>query len=160
MELGDKVVANSAYISARGSFDGTANPAANRDKKFHSRLKLPHITVCEGLRETLDLQFKSICVEQPIGKRLFQEYLETANEYKGPCRLWKDIEEYDTAEDKDRTSKAAKILQRYMEPSAKYFCPFLPENDITKTCESPASVSKPVDCKPDNQITFNNNINI
>ncbi|KTG40877.1 hypothetical protein cypCar_00042346 [Cyprinus carpio] len=129
------VVANSAYISARGSFDGTANPAANRDKKYHAKLKLPHITVCEGLRETLDLQFKSICVEQPIGKRLFQEFLETTNEYKGPCRLWKDIETYDTAEDKDRAQKAAKILQRYMEPSAKHFCPFLPENDITKVKE-------------------------
>lgn len=129
------VVANSAYISARGSFDGSANPAANRDKKYHSKLKLPHITVCEGLRETLDLQFNNICVEQPIGKRLFQEYLETANEYKGPCRLWKDVEEYDTAEDKDRVSKAAKILQRYMDPAAKYFCPFLPENDITKVKE-------------------------
>ncbi|XP_016422140.1 rhodopsin kinase-like isoform X2 [Sinocyclocheilus rhinocerous] len=129
------VVANSAYISARGSFDGTANPAANRDKKYHAKLKLPHITVCEGLRETLDLQFKSICVEQPIGKRLFQEFLETTNEYKGPCRLWKDIEAYDTAEDKDRAQKAAKILQRYMEPSAKHFCPFLPENDITKVKE-------------------------
>ncbi|KAF5902614.1 centromere-associated protein E, partial [Clarias magur] len=129
------VVANSAYISARGSFDGSANPAANRDKKYHSKLKLPHITVCEGLRETLDLQFNSICVEQPIGKRLFQEYLETVNEYKGPCRLWKDVEEYDTAEDKDRVSKAAKILQRYMDPAAKYFCPFLPENDITNVKE-------------------------
>lgn len=129
------VVANSAYISARGSFDGTGNPGANRDKKFRAKLKLPHITVCEGLRETLDLQFKSICVEQPIGKRLFQEFLETTNEYKGPCRLWKDIEEYDTAEDKDRAHKAGKILQRYMEPSAKLFCPFLPENDITKVKE-------------------------
>lgn len=129
------VVANSAYISARGSFDGSASGSANRDKKYHAKLKLPHITVCEGLRETLDLQFTSICVEQPIGKRLFQEYLEKTNEYKAPCRLWRDVEEYDTAEDKDRLSKAAKILQRYMEPSAKYYCPFLSENDITKVKE-------------------------
>ncbi|XP_076158670.1 rhodopsin kinase GRK1 [Alosa pseudoharengus] len=137
MDMGSltTVVANSAYISARGSFDGSANPATSRDKKYHAKLKLPHITVCEDLRETLDLSFQSICVEQPIGKRLFQEYLETANEYKGPCRLWKDIEEYDTAEDKDRLRKASKIIERYMEPTAKYYCPFLPENEITKVKE-------------------------
>ncbi|XP_061597556.1 rhodopsin kinase GRK1 [Cololabis saira] len=129
------VVANSAYISARGSFDGTANPAANRDKKFHSRLKLPHITACEGLRETLDLSFQTVCIEQPIGKRLFQEFLESNNEYKGPCRLWRDIEEYNMAEDEDRTQKASKMLSRYMEPDAKYYCPFLPENGITKVKE-------------------------
>ena len=51
------------------------------------------------------------------------------------CRLWKDIEEYDTAEDKDRLRKASKIIERYMEPAAKYYCPFLPENDITKVKE-------------------------
>lgn len=129
------VMANSAYISARGSFDGTANPAANRDKKFHSRLKLLHITVCEGLRETLDLGFQTVCVEQPIGKRLFQEFLESNNEYKGPSRLWKDIEEYNNAEDEDRVNKACKIISRYMEPDAKYYCPFLPENGITKVKE-------------------------
>uniref|UniRef100_A0A3P8U871 G protein-coupled receptor kinase n=1 Tax=Amphiprion percula TaxID=161767 RepID=A0A3P8U871_AMPPE len=129
------VVANSAYISARGSFDGTANPATNRDKKYHARLKLPHITVCEGLRETLDLAFQTVCVEQPIGKRLFQEFLDSNNEYKGPCRLWKDVEEYNKAEDEDRVKKAGKILSRYMEPDAKYYCPFLPENGITNVKE-------------------------
>lgn len=130
MDIGDltTVVANSAYISA---LDGTANPAANRDWRYRSRLKLPHITVCEGLWETLDLGFQTVCTEQPIGKRLFQEFLDSKAEYKGPCLLWKDVEEYNTVEDADRVKKAGKILSRYMEPGAKYFCPFLEENSIT-----------------------------
>ncbi|KAJ8405957.1 hypothetical protein AAFF_G00308450 [Aldrovandia affinis] len=131
------VVSNSAYISARGSFDTNTNPTSTkRNKKYFSQLKLPHITVCKGLRESLDLRFHSVCIEQPIGKQLFQEFLETASEYRGPCRLWKDIEEYGTAEDKDRMQKAAKVIQCYMEPSAKYYCPFLPENGITKVKEA------------------------
>lgn len=133
MDIGglSTVVANSAYISARGSLDGAAHHTANRDQKYHSRLKLPHITVCESLRETLDLGFQTVCVEQPIGKRLFQEFLDSKSEYKGSCHLWKDVEEYSMAEDEDRVKKASKILSRYMEPGAKYFCPFLPENGIT-----------------------------
>lgn len=129
------VVANSAYISARGSLDGAANPASNWDKKYHSRLRLPHIVVCESLRETLDLGFQTVCVEQPIGKRLFQEFLDSVSQYKGPCRLWKDIEEYNMAEDQERAKKASNILSRYMEPGAKYYCPFLPENAITQIKE-------------------------
>lgn len=131
------VVANSAYLSARGraSIDISAQLAANREKKYHSRLKLPHITVCEGLRETLDLGFQTVCVEQPIGKRLFQEFLASNDEYKGPCHLWKDIEEYNRAEDKDRAEIASTILSYYMEPDGKEFCPFLPENGITKVKE-------------------------
>lgn len=129
------VVANSAYINARGSIDGS-NPAAARDKKYHSRLKLPHITVCEGLKDTLDLSFDSVCVEQPIGKRLFREFLDANKEYHGACRLWKDIEDYDLAEDSERAKKASKLVQRYMDPSAKHFCPFLSEDIITKVKES------------------------
>ncbi|KAK0135953.1 Rhodopsin kinase [Merluccius polli] len=127
------VVANSAYINARGSIDG--NAAAARDKKYHSRLKLPHITVCEDLRDTLDLTFDSVCVEQPIGKRLFVEFLNTAREYHGPCRLWRDIEAYGLAEDADTSQKASKIIQRYMEPDAKHHCPFLPEDIVAKVKE-------------------------
>ncbi|XP_046903172.1 rhodopsin kinase GRK1-like [Hypomesus transpacificus] len=128
------VVANSAYINARGSFDGSSAASA-RDKKFHSRLKLPHITVCEGLADTTDLSFTSVCVEQPIGKRLFREFLEAAPDYKAPCSLWRDIEEYDLAEDSDRVRKASKIVQRYLEPNAKSFCPFLTPEVIAQAKE-------------------------
>nr|XP_057938519.1 rhodopsin kinase GRK1-like [Doryrhamphus excisus] len=129
------VVANSAYINARGSIDGS-NPAAARDKKYHSRLKLPHITICEDLRDTVDLGFEAVCVEQPIGKRLFREFLDAHKEYHGACRLWRDIEDYDLAEDSDRAKKASKIVQRYMDPSAKHFCLFLSEDTIAKVKEA------------------------
>ncbi|KAM6986240.1 rhodopsin kinase GRK1-like [Aplochiton taeniatus] len=142
MDIGDlsTVVANSAYINARGSFDGS-NPAAARDKKYHSRLKLPHITVCEGLRDGLDLAFESVCVDQPIGKRLFREFLDASRDYEGPCRLWKDIEEYDLTEDSDRIQKASRMVQRYMEPSAKHYCPFLPEDIIAQVKQGQEAAS-------------------
>ncbi|XP_041663289.1 rhodopsin kinase GRK1-like [Cheilinus undulatus] len=133
------VVANSAYINARGSIDGS-NLAAARDKKYHSRLKLPHITVCEGLMETLDLSFDLVCVDQPIGKRLFREFLDANKEYHGACRLWRDIEDYDLAEDSERAKKASKIIQRYMDPSAKHYCPFLSEDIIAKVKEGQEAV--------------------
>lgn len=103
------VVANSAYIDARGSINGS-NPAAARDNKYHSRLKLPHITECEALRDTLDLSFDSVCMEQPIGMHLFREFLDACPEYHEACLLWKDIEDYDLAEESDRVKKASKII--------------------------------------------------
>lgn len=126
------VVANSAYINARGSIDGSS--AATRDKKFFSRLKLPHITVCENLRDTLDLAFDTL-VEEPIGKRLFREFLDANQEYHGACKLWKDVESYDLAEDSERAKKASKIVQRYMDPAAKHYCPFLSEDIMNKVKE-------------------------
>ncbi|XP_042281590.1 rhodopsin kinase GRK1-like [Thunnus albacares] len=128
------VVANSAYINARGSIDGSN--AAARDKKYHSRLKLPHITVCEDLKDTLDLTFDTVCVDQPIGKRLFREFLNANKDYVPACRLWKDVEAYDLAEDSERVNKASKIVQRYMDSSAKHYCPFLSEDIIAKVKEN------------------------
>lgn len=140
MDIGglSTVVANSAYINARGSIDGSSAQA--RDKKYHSRLKLPHITVCEGLRDTLDLNFDLVCVEQPIGKRLFREFLNANKEYHGAVRLWRDVEDYDLAEDSDRAKKSSKIVQRYMDPAAKHYCPFLPEDIIAKVKENQEAV--------------------
>lgn len=127
------VVANSAYISARGSMDGSA--AAARDKKYFAKLALPHITVCEHLKDTLDLSFETM-VEQPIGKKLIREFLDNTNEYKGCGKLWRDIEDYDLADEKDRPKKAGKILTRYMEADAKLFCPHLKEDIIKQVKEN------------------------
>ncbi|XP_005998142.1 rhodopsin kinase GRK1 [Latimeria chalumnae] len=138
MDIGglETVVANSAYISARGSFDGSANLQATRDKRLRGKLKLPHITQCEHLRDEIDLEFDNICVKQPIGKRLFQQYLETIPEYKPAKKLWNNIEDYDTAEEEDRLRKAQKITTNYLQSDAKHFCTFLEENLISKVKEN------------------------
>ncbi|KAK1168016.1 rhodopsin kinase GRK1-like [Acipenser oxyrinchus oxyrinchus] len=138
MDIGglENVVANSAYICARGSFDNSSNTAPTWDKKYHAKLKLPHITQSEGLRDTIDLEFDSICIKQPIGKQLFQQYLETVPEYKPASKIWKDIEEYHTAEDKDRVQKASKIISKYMQPEARNFFSQLDEKIVSQVKEA------------------------
>ncbi|XP_051870055.1 rhodopsin kinase GRK1 [Pristis pectinata] len=137
MDLGSlqTVVANSAYISARGSFDGTSNVHMTRDKKYRAKLKLPHITQSESLKDQIDTEFESICVKQPIGKRLFQQYLDTVAEYKPAYELWKDIEDYDTAEDEERVQKARDIISKFLESGAELFCSHLEEKCILRVKE-------------------------
>lgn len=128
------VVANSAYVSARGSVDGAA-AASMRDKKMRARLKLPHIRDCEHMKTSLDTTFDSICVKQPIGKRLFQQYLEGDEANKNAGELWKDLEDYTTCQEKDRVQKAQKIVNKYYESTSKTFCNFLPEKAVTRVKE-------------------------
>ncbi|XP_078514204.1 rhodopsin kinase GRK1 [Lissotriton helveticus] len=139
----ETVVANSAYITARGSFDGGFNAQATRNKRYHSKLRLPPISECQHLENGIDLEFESICVKQPIGKRLFQEYLALIPQHKPALEVWNDAEDYDTAEDEDRLQKAQRISNKYLESSAKLFCKYLDEKVILKVKE---------DCKhvPDN----------
>ncbi|XP_032170140.1 rhodopsin kinase GRK1 isoform X2 [Mustela erminea] len=134
----ETVVANSAFIAARGSFDGTGGPSS-RDRKYLAKLKLPPLSKCEGLRESLDLAFPSLCSEQPIGKRLFQQFLGADERHVPALELWKDIEDYDTADDDLRPQKARAILAEYLDPQAKLFCSFLDEGVVAKAREGPVA---------------------
>ncbi|XP_078122746.1 rhodopsin kinase GRK1b [Sander vitreus] len=136
MDLGglETVVANSAYVSARGSVDG-ASAAAMRDKKMRARLKLPHIRDCEHMKTSVDTTFDSMCIQQPIGKRLFQQFLESDATYKNAGELWKDIEDYTICQEKEREQKAQKIVNKYYKSASKNFCSFLEEKAVTRVVE-------------------------
>lgn len=127
----ETVVANSAFIAARGSFDGSSIPSS-RDKKYLAKLRLPPLSKCEGLRESLSLEFDSICLEQPIGKRLFQQFLGTDKRHAPALGLWRDIEDYDTADDDLRPQKAQALLAEYLDPQASLFCSFLDEGTVAQ----------------------------
>ncbi|XP_036106160.1 rhodopsin kinase GRK1 [Molossus molossus] len=134
----ETVVANSAFIAARGSFDGSSAPSS-RDKKYRAKLKLPPLSQCEALRDSLDLEFRSMCSEQPIGKRLFQQFLKADGRHVPALELWKDIEDYDTTDDDLRPQKARAILAEYLDPQAKLFCSFLDEGTAAKVREGPVA---------------------
>ncbi|XP_053311199.1 rhodopsin kinase GRK1 [Spea bombifrons] len=123
----ETVVANSAYITARGSFDGGFNPQITRNKKYRSKLKLPPLSECEHLKDQIDLEFENICVKQPIGKRLFKEFLGSVEQFIPPCEFWNDIEDYDTAEDEDRLRKANSIINKYFDAHSRLYCRYLDE---------------------------------
>uniref|UniRef100_A0A8C5ZK35 G protein-coupled receptor kinase n=1 Tax=Marmota marmota marmota TaxID=9994 RepID=A0A8C5ZK35_MARMA len=127
----ETVVANSAFIAARGSFDGSSAPSS-RDKKYRARLRLPPLSKCEGLRDSLDSEFQSVCREQPIGKRLFQQFLRADQRHEPAVGLWLDIEDYDTVEGDLRPQKAQSIVATYLDPQAELFCSFLDEGTMSK----------------------------
>ncbi|KAL4838171.1 hypothetical protein H8958_000237 [Nasalis larvatus] len=132
----ETVVANSAFIAARGSFDGSSSQPS-RDKKYLAKLKLPPLSKCEYLRDSLSLEFESVCLEQPIGKKLFQQFLQSAEKHVPALELWKDIEDYDTADNDLQPQKAQTILAQYLDPQAKLFCSFLDEGMVVKFKEGP-----------------------
>ncbi|XP_068950052.1 rhodopsin kinase GRK1 [Petaurus breviceps papuanus] len=136
----ETVVANSAFIAARGSFDASGSSHLSRDKKYLSKLKLPPLSKCESLKDTLDLEFENICSEQPIGKRLFQQFLQNDERFVPAVELWRDIEDYDTADDDFRLQKAQGILADFLDPKAKLFCSFLEEAMVQRVKEKHASI--------------------
>lgn len=133
----ETVVANSAFIAARGSFDGSS-ALSSRDRKYLAKLRLPPLSQCEALRDSLDLGFESVCSEQPIGKRLFQQFLRADGRHVPALELWRDIEDYDTADDDLRPQKAQAIRADHLDPGGKLFCGFLDEGTVARAREGPS----------------------
>lgn len=133
----ETVVANSAFIAARASFDASSGPTS-RDRKYLARLKLPPLSKCGALQASLDLGFESVCSEQPIGKRLFQQFLQAQEQHVPALELWRDIEVYNTAGDDLRPQKAQAIRAEYLDPQAKLFCGFLDKEMVAQVREGPA----------------------
>uniref|UniRef100_A0A8C4Y6Q4 G protein-coupled receptor kinase n=1 Tax=Gopherus evgoodei TaxID=1825980 RepID=A0A8C4Y6Q4_9SAUR len=136
MDIGglETVVANSAYVSARGSTDAGA-ASVSRDRKMRARLQLPHITRCEHLRGRPDLDFPTVCLRQPIGKRLFQQFLEEQETFAPAGGLWKSVEAYAAAEESDRPRAAQETVNRFFDSAAETFCAFLEEAAVARVKE-------------------------
>jgi rhodopsin kinase len=79
-----------------------------------------------------------MCSEQPIGKRLFQQFLKTDERHVPALELWKDIEDYDMTDDDLRPQKAQAIVAEYLDPQATLFCSFLDEGTVERVKEGPA----------------------
>ncbi|XP_058684535.1 rhodopsin kinase GRK1 [Poecile atricapillus] len=149
MDIGglETVVANSAYVSARGGPGG-----GGKDRRSKARLRLPHISQCEALRAQLggtagtqnggpgapngappghtqdggqDTSFRWQCVDQPIGKLLFRRFLEGAPEFAAAGALWSEIEAFEQCEDAEREASAKRLRSRFFTPGGSEHCGFL-----------------------------------
>ncbi|XP_054851127.1 rhodopsin kinase GRK1 [Eublepharis macularius] len=133
MDIGglETMVANTAYVSARGEL----GPTSGRDRRFRARLKLPHINHCEHLKDSLDLDFDYICVRQPIGKKLFQQFLEETDEFRPSAGLWSDMENYSRVDESERPPNSQQTINKYFDSASKEFCSFLEEKAIMRVKE-------------------------
>nr|AUG68900.1 G protein-coupled receptor kinase 1X [Geotria australis] len=138
MDIGglETVVANSAYVAARGDVDGGGG-GGGRDRKMRARLKLPHVLRLEEVRarvvqthpepaEPALPSFQRVCTLEPIGRQLFRQFLETHNEFRPAGQLIQACEDMDMSEESEKPKRAQAILSAHMDdknPSS--FCAFL-----------------------------------
>uniref|UniRef100_A0A8C9ZPW2 G protein-coupled receptor kinase n=1 Tax=Sander lucioperca TaxID=283035 RepID=A0A8C9ZPW2_SANLU len=85
MEI-ESMVANSALIKAR---EGKSGGSKGRSWKWREMFRFSHISQCADLAETIERDYYSLCVKQPIGKKLFQLF----------CRSRPDLQNYISLQD-------------------------------------------------------------
>ncbi|XP_020956601.1 G protein-coupled receptor kinase 4 isoform X6 [Sus scrofa] len=73
MEL-ENILANSLLLKAR---QGGRSKKSGRSKKWREMLRLPPVSQCSELRQSLEKEYSSLCDKQPIGRLLFRQFCAT-----------------------------------------------------------------------------------
>lgn len=107
MEL-ENIVANTVYLKARES------RAKGKSKKWRHMLQFPHISQCLYIKDTLDINYHTLCEKEPIGKELFQQFCMINPKTKQLIHFLHASEEYESSIDSERPGKARQVVAQYL----------------------------------------------
>ncbi|KAK2818611.1 hypothetical protein Q5P01_024172 [Channa striata] len=103
------MVANSALIKAR-----EGGGSKGRSCKWREMLRFPHISQCMDLAAAIERDYYSLCVKQPIGKKLFQLFCWSRPDLQSYISLQDALDVFETKSDEQRKDFGTSIIQRFL----------------------------------------------
>ncbi|XP_070844980.1 G protein-coupled receptor kinase 5 [Chaetodon trifascialis] len=113
MEI-ESMVANSALIKAR-----EGGGSKGRSWKWKEMLRFPQISQCVDLAMNIERDYDSLCVKQPIGRKLFQLFCRSRPDLQNCSSLLDALEAFETKSDEDRRDCGISIIQRFLMSQSK-----------------------------------------
>uniref|UniRef100_A0A8C5MXQ3 G protein-coupled receptor kinase n=1 Tax=Leptobrachium leishanense TaxID=445787 RepID=A0A8C5MXQ3_9ANUR len=118
----DNLIANTAYLQARKSSEGDLRDLQKRRKS----LSLPSTDTCrKELKDNIAPDFNSICVQQPIGRRLFRDFLATVPEYEIAQLFLDELSDWELEEDATKDKVLEDIISKRFKENAEAPLSFL-----------------------------------
>ncbi|XP_073481740.1 rhodopsin kinase GRK7 [Aquarana catesbeiana] len=128
----DNLIANTAYLQARKSSEGDLRELQKRRKS----LSLPPPDVCrKEIKDTITLDFQSICVDQPIGRRLFRDFLNSVPEYLMVQELLDEIHDWELEEGSAKEQLLQSLVSKRFKQDSPYRLTFFSE-DLSKRLQN------------------------
>ncbi|GLD56797.1 G protein-coupled receptor kinase 5-like protein [Lates japonicus] len=85
-----------------------------RSWKWREMLRFPHISQCEDLAMSIERDYYSLCVKQPIGKKLFQLFCRSRPDLQNYISLHDALDAFETKCDEERRDFGVSIIQRFL----------------------------------------------
>ncbi|XP_063298347.1 rhodopsin kinase GRK7 [Pelobates fuscus] len=118
----DNLIANTAYLQARKSSEGDLRELQKRRKS----LSLPPTDVCrKELKDNIIPDYESICIQQPIGRRLFGDFLVTVPEYEVAQNFLDELCDWELEEAATKEQMLETIVSKRFKDNAEAQLPFL-----------------------------------
>ncbi|NXT39391.1 GRK7A kinase, partial [Pelecanoides urinatrix] len=127
----DNLIANTAYLQARKSGDGDTKEMQKRRKS----LSLPRIDQCSEVRQSIVADYDSICEKQPIGKKIFRDFLETVSEYLVARDFLDEVSNWELAEDNVKSNTMENMITNFLKAGSKNYLAFM-SSDLASKCQA------------------------
>ncbi|XP_062241235.1 rhodopsin kinase grk7-b [Platichthys flesus] len=121
------LVANTAYLKAQ-------HLDRSELRKHMLSLTLPRPKSL-ALHAAADSRYESLCEQQPIGRILFQQFLQTCNpQYEVAAKFLEELSIWSFADDETKEKAKQSILAKYCQPESRHFLSFL-TGENAKRCK-------------------------
>ncbi|KAM4634993.1 G protein-coupled receptor kinase 5 [Polymixia lowei] len=108
MEI-ESMVANNALVRAR-----EGGVLKGRSWKWKEMLRFPQINQCVEFAMNIERDYVSLCVKQPIGKKLFQLFCRSRPDLQNYISLLDSMDNFETKSDEERRDFGISIIQRFL----------------------------------------------
>ncbi len=115
----DSLVANTAYLKAQH---------VDRDelRKHRLSLMLPRPRESSALRFAVEREYESMCEREPIGKKLFQQFLLASNpQYVAAAEFLEELNHWSFAEDEIKAKAKQSIIAKFSQQESTSFLSYL-----------------------------------
>ncbi|XP_072228113.1 G protein-coupled receptor kinase 5-like [Leuresthes tenuis] len=106
----DSMVQNSALVRAR-----EGGGSKGRSWKWREMLRFPHISQCTELAMNIERDYYSLCVRQPIGKRLFHLFCRSRLDLQDYMSFLDALESFEIQSDEKRKDFGINIIQTFLQ---------------------------------------------
>lgn len=125
----DTLVANTAYLRAQ-EVDHTEL------RKQRIRLTLPKPKTFSALEAAGSKTYESLCEQQPIGRKLFQQFLLSSNpRYIVATEFLDELNCWSFAEDETKVKAQQRIIAKFFQPESRSFLSYLTGEDAARCKE-------------------------
>lgn len=122
----DSLVVNTAYLKAQ-------RIDRNELRRQRLSLTLPVPKNLSTLQEEVEETYESLCEQQPIGRKLFQQFLLASNpQYVAAAEFLEELSNWSFAEDETRERVKQSILAKFCQPGSRSFHSYLTGQDAER----------------------------
>ncbi|XP_072551179.1 rhodopsin kinase grk7-b [Salminus brasiliensis] len=125
----ENLVANTAYLRAQAGED-------KETKRHRQSRPLPKREQCAAIRSTIPMDFEQMCERQPIGKKLFRQFLLASKpEYAVAAELLEELSNWDLAEAGAKDIAKRNIINKFCKTESSSFLAYL-TGDVANKCQA------------------------